>query len=88
MRKNAVQNVSNPSTRGPVSSVHAMTYASPAITQHVPADPATVRQNRRTGPSPCSVPAHAATTASIMPGQNQIQYRATNVPASGRHAGT
>ncbi|GAA3193771.1 hypothetical protein GCM10010468_03230 [Actinocorallia longicatena] len=71
---------------GPVSSVQAITYSSPAASQHsVRAEP-TVTQKRRTGPSG-SAADQAATTASAIPSANQGRLRGSHMPICGRHSG-
>lgn len=61
---------------GPVSAVDAITNAQAAIRPHIPAEAATVRQNRSAGrwasPLSRSAPAQASATAMAMPAQNQI----------------
>jgi len=60
----------------PVIGVHAMAKARIAMSQHAPADEATVRQNRLTWPSRGdSVRAQTETTASAIPGANHVTRR-------------
>ena len=66
------QMVLMPRPSGPASGVHAIANAQAAISPPIPAEAATVRQNRLAGPGCGSAPAQASPTAMAIPAQNQI----------------